>query len=295
MISYTETPIVEIREESIKEGGLRLLIKREDLNHKHISGNKWWKLKYNLARAQELGHETLLTFGGAYSNHLYAVAAAARELGMNSIGIVRGEETQPLNPTLNFVTQQGMVLHYLARAQYREKSGEAVLQDLQNRFGSFYLIPEGGTNDAAIRGCCELGYMLQAEASFDYLCLPVGTGGTLAGLVKQLRPQQEAIGISVLRNGGFLVGEVLRWLPPDHPARWRIETRFDFGGYAKSTPELKSFIERMRANHQLPLDPVYTGKAMFALFAMMEAGYFRSGSTVLMIHTGGLQGSFLTE
>lgn len=291
LISYTETPIQEIRDALLEKAGIRLLIKREDLNNPEVSGNKWWKLKHNLFRAHELGHHTLLTFGGAYSNHLYALAAAAHALKVKSIGIVRGEQTLPLNRTLDFATRKGMKLHYLSREQYREKSDEKILTEMRNRFGEFYLIPEGGTNEEAIKGCFELGEKLMREIQFDTLCLAVGTGGTLAGVVQALQPNQEVIGVSVLKDGRFLADEVRKWLPERVPGRWRIETRFDFGGYAKTTPELMNFLKRQQSSHQLPLDQVYTAKALFAVYSMIEKGKFRRGSTVLMLHTGGLQGA----
>lgn len=267
------------------------MIKREDLNHKLVSGNKWWKLKHNLIRADELGHNTLLTFGGAYSNHLYAVAAAAKELRLKSIGIVRGEPTVPLNPTLDFAVKNGMHLHYLTREAYKDKSTEGMLRNLRDRFGNFYPIPEGGTNQEAITGCVEFGKKLIRESAFDILVLPVGTGGTMAGMIQSLHAHQSAIGVSVLKNGSFLQEEVKKWVPGHCNVSWRIETRFDFGGYAKTTPGLEAFIMKQRELHQLPLDHVYTGKTFFGLCAMVAAGEFPRGSTVMMIHTGGLQGS----
>ena len=218
MISYSPTPIQEIDDPLFKEAGVRLWIKREDLNHPFVSGNKWWKLRYNLEHAIGLGHDTLLTFGGAYSNHLFAVAAAAAALNLKSIGVVRGEETLPLNSTLSFAKKAGMQLHYVSRERYREKSSARFVEELERKFEKFFLIPEGGTNADAVRGCREWGANLVAEVDFDILCLPVGTGGTLAGLVQSLRAHQQAIGFSVLRNGSFLVAEVQRWLPPGgHP------------------------------------------------------------------------------
>lgn len=287
MISYTTTPIHEIHDASLPQG-VRLLIKREDLNHLYVSGNKWWKLKYNLARAREESYGTLLTFGGAYSNHLYATAAAAAELGMRSIGVVRGEKVIPMNATLSFAEQKGMTLHFVSRADYREKDSASFTSDLRSRFGNFYLLPEGGTNAEAIQGCRDFGESLVNEIPFDIVCLPVGTGGTLAGLVQALRPQQRAIGFSVLKDGHFLTEEVKKWLLRDQK-NWRIETRFDFGGYAKTTTELISFIETQRTTHNLPLDPVYTAKAMFGINELIRGGEITPPSTVLMVHTGGLR------
>lgn len=295
MISYTATPIQEINDPLLQEAGVRLLIKREDLNHPHVSGNKWWKLKHNLAEAQRSGHDTMLTFGGAFSNHLFAVAAASSALGIKSIGIVRGEETLPLNQTLTFARKCGMQLHYVSRTAYREKTSDHFVSELREKFGRFFLLPEGGTNQNAVLGCREFGDNLVAEVEFDFLCLPVGTGGTLAGIAQSLRPEQQAIGFSVLRDGEFLRGEVERWIPQPAASNWRIETRFDFGGYARTNTRLKEFIAAQTKQNQLPLDPVYTAKALYGIFAMVQQGEFPRSSVVLMVHTGGLQGAALAE
>lgn len=285
MISYQETPIQEIRDPLVEQGGVRLLVKREDLNHPIISGNKWWKLKYNLVQAMEEKQHTLLTFGGAYSNHIVAVAEAAANLGLKSIGIIRGERHDPLNPSLRFAESRGMHLHYVTRESYREKSDDDFVKSLRAAFGDFYLIPEGGTNSLAIKGTREFGEKLVREAAFDYVGLPVGTGGTLAGIIQALKEDQVAIGFSSLKGGTFLEEVVRKW--GDTKNNWSIETRFHFGGFARTTPELLNFI-RQQAHH-LPLDHVYTAKTLFGIFEMIRNQEFRRGSTVLMIHTGGLQ------
>lgn len=207
-LHYTKTPVVEISTPRIVRAGIKLFIKREDQNHAYISGNKWWKLKYNLQAAQQQKHNTLLTFGGAYSNHIYATAAAADELGLKSIGIIRGEETLPLNATLAFAKSRGMQLHYISREAYRNKHSTEFIQSLSDRFGKFYLIPEGGTNELAVKGVAEFAQQLQHEVSIDYVCLPVGTGGTIAGLIAGTNEQTQVVGISVLKNGEFLVDDV---------------------------------------------------------------------------------------
>lgn len=273
--------------------GVRLIVKREDLNHPTISGNKWWKLKYNLEEASLQGHHTLLTFGGAFSNHLYATAAAAHELGFRSIGIVRGEETLPLNPTLTFVTSKEMLLHYISRDAYRKKNDPAFLEELHKKFGDFYAIPEGGTNDLAVKGCAELGRLLDT-IDVDYLCLPVGTGGTITGIIGGLRDQKEIIGVSVLKNGSFLKEEVDTQLQKNFNTaygKWTLLTSYHHGGYARTSKELLGFIKEMNEKHNLPLDPVYTGKLLWAVMQEVKKGSFRKGSTILALHTGGLQGA----
>ena len=291
LISYTTPPVQELKADFLKEAGVRLLIRREDMNHPLISGNKWWKLKYNLLRARSLGAETLLTVGGAYSNHIYSVAAAAHSLNFKSIGIIRGERTLPLNPTLKFAEDQGMTLQHISRSAYRAKTLAGFMERLRKQFGSFYFIPEGGTNDLAIQGCRELGENLSREIDFDIVCVPVGTGGTLAGLLQALPEGKRAIGFSVLKNGGFLEGEVQQWSGSEVRASWRMETRFDFGGYAKATPGLHEFIRAQNETNLLPLDSVYTAKMLYGILELIRTGEISGPTTVLMVHTGGLQGS----
>lgn len=293
-LRYIPAPISEITTRQTANAGVKLLIKREDQNHPFVSGNKWWKLKYNLEEAIRSNQNTLLTFGGAYSNHIYATAAAAHELGLKSIGVIRGEETKPLNHTLAFAESKGMKLQYVSREAYRQKSEEAFIQNFHDQFGDFYLIPEGGTNELAVKGCAEFAAQLNAEVDFDYLCLPVGTGGTMAGMILGSRPSVEVIGFSVLKGGDFLEAEVKKYwqkFPDRSNGNWRIETSYHYGGYGKSTAELHHFMAEMKSQYQLPLDQVYTAKMMTGVFDLMGKGYFNSGSTVMMVHTGGLQGS----
>ena len=291
LLSYTQTPIQEIHDGRLAKAGIRLLIKREDLNHAHISGNKWWKLKYNLEAAIKQGKKILLTFGGAYSNHIFATAAAAKELGFESIGVIRGEETLPLNTTLTFAKDCGLRLHYISREEYRNKHEATFIKNLQNRFGEFYLIPEGGSNDFAVKGCVEFAQTLN-EIDFDYCCLPVGTGGTMAGIIAGLNQTKEIIGFPVLKGGEFLHGDIEKLLQgfSDVPHQnWKLDTSYHHGGYAKTTPELFLFIEKMKDEHNLPLDPIYTGKLLWAVMDYIKQGKFKRGSTILALHTGGLQ------
>ncbi len=263
------------------------MVKREDLNHPFVSGNKWWKLKYNLDEMRKQGKECLLTFGGAYSNHLYATAAAAKELGFTSIGIIRGEETLPLNPTLRFAKEQGMALHYVSREVYCTKSDAAFIEQLRQRFGDFYLIPEGGTNDLAVRGVEEFAQMLGND--FDYLCCAMGTGGTLAGLIRGLNNTKEILGFPVLKGGAFLKEEVEKFIGTSY-TNWKLFTHYHFGGYAKTMPELLQFISGYEHMHNHLLDQVYTGKLFYGIYDLIRQQYFSRGSTVLILHSGGLQG-----
>ncbi len=287
MLSYSPTSIQEIQHPKLKDARLRLLIKREDLNHPLVTGNKWWKLKYNLEEAEQLQKKTILTFGGAFSNHIYSTAAAAHELNLKSIGIIRGEETLPLNPTLSFASKMNMKLHYVDRETYRTKDSPEFIEYLQNTFGDFYMIPEGGSNELAVKGINE--FSKQLDVNFDYLCCPVGTGGTLAGLISGLDTQKQIIGFSSLKGGDFLKQEVEQYVGTDK-SNWRIETSFHFGGYGKQTQSLLDFIRSFETQHHIPLEQVYTGKMMLGIFDLIQKNYFRPGSTILAIHTGGLQG-----
>lgn len=288
------SPLQEVQAEAFSRKGLRLFVKRDDLLHPHISGNKWRKLKYNLLEARRLGHKRLITFGGAYSNHLVAVAAAGVEFGFSTLGVVRGERVLPLNPTLKYVEMCGMELAYVSRANFRNKTNLSILEDLKINFNNSYILPEGGTNCLALPGCAELVEEIQAQlgSAPDFLCTACGTGGTLAGLVSGLQHKGTAIGVSALK-GDFLKNEVaslLKNCSQPEQRNWRILTDYHFGGYARFTPELIGFINRFHRSHGIPLDPVYTGKLFYGIFDLAENGFFKEGDTVVLVHTGGLQG-----
>ena len=284
MLQYHETPIKEINDVEFERAGIRLLVKREDLNHKLVSGNKWWKLKYNLIDAAEKNLKTLLTYGGAYSNHIFATAAAAAEVGFKSVGIIRGEEVLPLNPTLAFARKMGMQIHYVSRDAYRSKSTKSVVE----KSDSFYLIPEGGSNLLAVKGVRELAAKLNTP--FEYLCCAVGTGGTLSGLIEGLSPEKKILGFPTLKGAEFLTEEIKKLSERSkHLSNWELVHDYHFGGYAKSTPQLMQFIERFKTTHDIPLEFVYTGKMMAGIYHLISSGYFSRGSTILAIHTGGLQ------
>lgn len=290
MLVYNDTPVQELTDPLFHKMGVRLLMKREELNHPFVSGNKWWKLKYNLEEAERQKSKTVLTFGGAYSNHIYATAAAAKELGLKSIGIIRGERTLPLNQTLSFAESCGMYLQYLPRSTYREKRKDNLIEQLRRQHGEFYLIPEGGSNDLAVKGVKEFACTLKS-IPFDYLCAPVGTGGTLAGLITAFGNSKQIVGFSALKGGEFLEDEIIAFLgDTGHYASWQLETAYHFGGYGKVTKELLAFLNNFQSGHGFALDPIYTGKMMAGLFDLIQQGYFRVGTVILAIHTGGLQG-----
>ncbi|TYP77395.1 1-aminocyclopropane-1-carboxylate deaminase/D-cysteine desulfhydrase [Aquimarina intermedia] len=275
----------------LAEKGISLHVKREDLIHKHISGNKFRKLKYNVKAAQKEGHTKLLTFGGAFSNHIAATAAAGKLVGMQTVGVIRGEElgvnlekTLLHNETLRYAVSQGMQLYFIDRASYREKESTEILTQLQNQFGTFYLIPEGGTNELAVQGCKEV--LTAADADYDVICCSVGTGGTIAGIIETAFPHQKVLAFPALK--GDFVEDML--LTHTTKKNYKVINRYHFGGYGKVTDELVTFINTFYKTYQIPLDPIYTGKMMFGIFDLIKTDYFNRNTRILAIHTGGIQG-----
>ncbi|WP_460615049.1 1-aminocyclopropane-1-carboxylate deaminase/D-cysteine desulfhydrase [Hymenobacter seoulensis] len=284
----------ELQESIALQAGVRLLLLRDDLNHPELPGNKWRKLKYNLQEAQRMGHNTLLTFGGAYSNHVAAVAAAGRLTGLRTVGVVRGEELRdkPLNPTLAQARADGMELHFVDRITYRRKHDPEVLGALLHETGPAYILPEGGTNALALPGCAELVPELLALTDFDTLCVACGTGGTLAGLILGLNGQRQALGFAALKGADFLrqdVQELTQQAAGHTFPNWQLRTDYHGGGYARLSPELRVFIQEFQQRHNVLLDPIYTSKMMWGILDLMARGYFAVGSTVVAVHTGGLQ------
>ncbi|MEX0995500.1 MAG: pyridoxal-phosphate dependent enzyme [Flavobacteriaceae bacterium] len=265
----------------------QISIKREDQIHPFVSGNKYRKLKYNLIEAKVQKKQTLLTFGGAFSNHIAATAAAGREYGIQTIGVIRGEELIDKideNPTLAFAKANGMKFHFVSRAQYQQKHTNDFQKTLIEKFGDFYLLPEGGTNSLAVKGCEEI--LKKEDAVFDYICLPVGTGGTMAGIINSSKSHQKIIGFSALK-GNFLENEIKKWTSRSN---WEITDDYCFGGYAKINQELVNFINEFKNKTDIPLDPIYTGKMIYGIFELVKSGFFPKNSRILAIHTGGLQG-----
>ncbi|MCK7588987.1 pyridoxal-phosphate dependent enzyme [Subsaxibacter sp. CAU 1640] len=266
---------------------LDLCLKPDYLIHPTISGNKYRKLKYNLEEIKNRNHNTVLTFGGAFSNHISAVAAVGRDFGLNTIGVIRGEELEKNhhdNATLTFAKACGMTLKFISREAYRDKESREYLDSLKHEFGDYYMLPEGGTNSLAIKGCEEI--LNSEDTMFDYICCSVGTGGTISGLINSSFPHQKIIGFPALK-GGFLNKEIHKFATKDN---WTLIEDYHFGGYAKINNDLIGFINTFKSHYDIPLDPIYTGKMMYGIFDLMKKGYFPESSKILAIHTGGLQG-----
>ncbi|MCC5608825.1 pyridoxal-phosphate dependent enzyme [Nostoc sp. CHAB 5834] len=291
-------PLQQINSEIARRAGVDLYVLRLDLMHPWVNGNKWFKLKYNLLEAKEKNYTTLLTFGGAYSNHIYATAAAGNLFGFRTIGVIRGEERLPLNPTLSFAVQQGMQLVYLNRKMYRQRNTPALEEYLRQRFGEVFIIPEGGSNLNGVRGCTEI---IDRALAFDHICVACGTATTLAGIALSLHERQRAIAFPVLKNGAFLAQEIESLLtnylasslpsPYSSPASWELVCDYHFGGYAKVNNDLLFFSQQFTEEHGIPLDYVYTAKMFYGVMDLLKQGFFCKGDRLLLIHTGGLQGN----
>lgn len=285
--SYKNTPFQKIEDEFLEEKQISLYVKRDDLLHPFINGNKWFKLKYNLIKAADDNINQLLTFGGAYSNHISSFSYACKLFRFDGIVVIRSEEYPKLNPTLEFVINNGVKIHYISRKMYRNKYDENLLNELKNQYGDFFLIPEGGSNQLAVDGCSEI--VSNIELDFDFICAACGTAGTLTGIAKSLKENQKAIGVAVLKGADFLIDEVKR-LSQNQKLNFEILLNYHFGGYAKFTDELINFIKEFYIKHQIILEPIYTGKLFFAVYDLIEKEYFPRNSRIVVYHSGGLQG-----
>jgi len=284
--------VQQIQFSEINNKDISLFIKREDELHPFISGNKYRKLKYNLVEASNQNHNTLLTFGGAFSNHIAATAAAGFEHDFKTIGVIRGdelatnlEEVLQNNPTLKFASEHNMQFHFVTRSDYRSKATVGFIENLKEKFGDFYLVPEGGTNNFAVKGCEEI--LTEEDGQFDVICSAIGTGGTISGLINSAEKHQKVIGFPALK-GDFLQNEIKKYVLRTN--NWSLNNNYHFGGYAKISEELITFINKFKSETSIPLDPVYTGKMLFGIIDLIKNDYFKKGTKIVAIHTGGLQG-----
>ncbi|WP_338811792.1 pyridoxal-phosphate dependent enzyme [Bernardetia sp. Wsw4-3y2] len=318
--------ISDWKNELFEQKNINVKILRLDAEHKHIGGNKLYKLYYNLAEVQKQNKNKLLTFGGAYSNHLRATAFAAKALGIESIAIIRGEEHQNLNPVLTFCKEQNMQLHYISRSEYREKNNVFFIEKLKAQFGDFFLVPEGGSNALAIKGTSHIPKIafdllknnIVGVASLkhqqwqkkgllnnkiDYFALAIGTGGTAAGVLNGIqeienKTKTKVLAVSALKGGEFLKDDIEKLLNDfynDESTKTKntlenliLETNFHEGGYAKKSERLMNFITDFNQKNDFQIEPIYTGKAFFAIYNLAETNFFEEGSTIVLIHTGGV-------
>jgi len=288
--------VQEITHPLFTEKKVQVQVLRLDLYQPEIGGNKYFKLKYNLEQARLGNHSTLLSFGGAYSNHIAALANAGKIYGFKTIGIIRGDELEiKSNKTLQQASENGMHLHFINRELYRKKNDSDFIEKLHQQFGEFYLIPEGGSNVFAVKGCKEIIDLIPFPS--DIICCAVGTGGTIAGIQLSSENNQQIIGIPVLKNATFLYDDILSLQEKyysqilNEKPKSKLELIFDyhFGGYAKSTNELEKFQINFQNEFQIQLDKIYTAKLFYAVFDLIKKDFFQPEQKIILVHTGGLQ------
>lgn len=293
-----QIPLQQVFTDFLERKNSKLYILREDLIHPTISGNKWRKLFYNLQEAENQEKNKLLTFGGAFSNHIAATAAAGKQFGFKTVGIIRGEEHLPLNPTLQLALENGMTLKYVSRNFYREeKYNPTFLKQLKDDFDDFYLIPEGGSNTFAVKGCTEITKNI--PINYDVICCACGTGGTIAGIIASVDETKEIIGFPALKGGEFLKNDIENLLSKYEKTfgvditnkNWSLNTDYHFGGYAKRTSELIDFVANFNDKHNIQLDYVYTGKMVFGIVDKLKKTALFDNKTIIVVHTGGIQGN----
>ncbi len=288
MIPFPNKPVLQpLTDPLFKEKNLNVFVLRDDLIHPYISGNKWRKLKYNIEEFRKEGKEYLVTFGGAYSNHITATAAAGKELGIKTIGVIRGEEHGVnTNPVLRFAHACGMKLIFISREKYRclRENNSLPIPALKTPDSQLYFLPEGGSNDLAVKGCKEI--VDDIPIRFDVICCACGTGATLAGIVNGLKDDQRAIGIAVLKGASFLKETVISYGGSEN--NFQIVPDYVFGGYAKSTIELEEFCKTFTEQHHIPVEWVYTGKLFFGIYDLVKKDFFERGKTIVVVHTGGI-------
>ena len=284
------SPLQRIDAAEFRQRQVELWIKRDDLLHPIISGNKWRKLKYILDHALTTGADHIVSMGGCYSNHLHALAFAGKTLGIKTTGWLRGEEPAIYNPTLANLRDWGMTLNFMPRSAYRQLRNYKSHDDLPDLLPQAYWLPEGGACALALRGVAEI--IPEIELDYDVLALACGTGTTLAGLISQTPAASQVLGVAALKNAGFLRDDVQTLLHQQGVDRqnWQVLLDYHGGGFGKTSPALLAFIRQFQAEHGVPLEPIYTGKALFALFDLLRQGYFPAGQSIVVLHTGGLQG-----
>ena len=267
-------------------------VKRDDQIDKVISGNKWRKLKYNLLHAKAINAKGIITFGGSFSNHIHACALACKQQQLSAIGIIRGEADNQDNYTLAWAKHWGMQLSFVDRKTYRLRNEKSYLQHLQQQFPDYLIVPEGGSNTLALIGMAEVIDELNQQSEFDTLLSPVGSGGTLAGLISADKNQHKILGISVLKQDGYLVKQVNDLLPEHAKAHtnWQLMSQYHGGGYAKFSAQDAQRIRSFSAVVGIDFEPVYSGKMILALLDLMSTGYFPAHHRIVLLHTGGLQG-----
>ncbi|WP_340122982.1 1-aminocyclopropane-1-carboxylate deaminase/D-cysteine desulfhydrase [Methylobacter svalbardensis] len=285
--TFKPSILTKIDDPMLAQYQIELWMKRDDLLHPVISGNKWRKLKYSLDHVLSLDADTIISMGGAYSNHLHALAYVGKVLGLKTIGLVRGKQPVTLTPTLSDIKDWGMELRFVSRADYRLLRQYKNHQALPGLEPGQYWLTEGGAQTLALKGVAEL--VNEIEIPYDTLCVPCGTGTTLAGIIDAAQEQVSVLGFAALKNAGFLLGEVEAMLSQSRN-NWQINLDYHFGGFAKVNAELNAFTNDFELKTNIPFEPVYTGKMMYAVYDLIKKHYFKPGERIIALHTGGLQG-----
>ena len=289
MLEVSNRAEIEVlRDPLFIDRGLHVCVLRLDTIHPTVSGNKWYKLKYNLLEFHRQQKQCLVTFGGAYSNHLVATAAACKEEDIYAIGIVRGEELdENSNDSLRHAASCGMKLFFVSRNDYRNLRDDhsSLISKLPFSASEIYFIPEGGSNDLAVKGCKEIVEEIQVD--FDFICCACGTGGTIAGISSALKNHQQAIGVSVLKEAGYLSDRIKHL--SKSPPNFQLIDDYNFGGYAKTTSELNEFCRLFSSQNNIPIEPVYTGKLFYGIYDLVRKGFFEKGKTIVFVHSGGVK------
>ena len=284
------SPVTQINDPLLSKKQVELFIKRDELIHPILQGNKWRKLKFNLIEATAQKQHTLLSFGGPYSNHLHALAFAGKHFGFNTIGIIRGEKLEHLNPCLQDMQNWGMNLEFIKRIDYRQKTSLAFINNLKNKFGDFYLIPEGGNNSQGIKGCAEL--LDELNQPYDVICIEVGSGTMISSLIAHNKNvNTHFLGFVVMKN--LQIEEEIQAtinITQTKNTAWRLNHDYHFGGFAKTDIKLHQFILNFKQRHDIQLEPVYSGKMLYGIFDLIKNNHYKPGTRILAIHGGGLQG-----
>jgi len=307
------TPLTQLHSPLFTQYQVKVWMKRDDLNHPVVQGNKWHKLKYNLIQAKLTHKNTILTFGGAYSNHIAATAAAAKDADLQSIGVIRGNELEnspeKWSPTLQVAAENGMQFIFIDRQTYRLKATSDFLTNLQKQYPTSFIIPEGGSNKYAVLGFEDLVTDLYQQCpEWTHIFSPVGTGGTLAGLIHfsnihQLNTKNTScrtiVGIPVLKNGDYLSNQIQELLSQAtdklqvdniQTVAWKLLTQYHDGGYAKQSNKGRNSQHEFEKEFSILLDPIYTSKMIYAFYDQLKTGKIPKGSSIILLHTGGLQG-----
>ncbi|MEL6988170.1 MAG: pyridoxal-phosphate dependent enzyme [Bacteroidota bacterium] len=280
------SPIQKVRTQLTDKFKIEFHVKRDDLIHPHISGNKWRKLSENISYMQRKNKEGILSFGGAHSNHLYALAAAGKHLGFKTIGLVRGEEVS--NATLAYCGSTGMHLKYVDRTTYRQKEDPSFMEVLQSQYPNYFLVPEGGANSLGRKGCKVIMDEINSTGAYNYIFLAAGTGTTAAGMIPFLMDSTQ-LGIIPVLKGGWMKEAIEKVMEKSIPKNTHFFNDYHFGGYAKKNDELMEFINGFTLETGIPIEYVYTGKLFYGVMDLVKQGYFKEGSRVLVYHSGGLR------